>query len=55
MMPLRGSMVRRWKVLLGFAAAVVLLPIVLQSYTTASEIWIYGLPKGERTIRPITK
>ncbi len=43
MMPLLGAMVRRWKVLLGFAAAVVLLPIVLQSYNTASEIWIYGL------------
>ena len=40
---LRETIMRQWKVLLGFLAATVLLPIVLQSYNTASEIWIYGL------------
>lgn len=40
---LRENLTREWKVLLGFLAAAILLPIVMESYTSASEIWIFGL------------
>ncbi|MCZ6626949.1 MAG: branched-chain amino acid ABC transporter permease [SAR324 cluster bacterium] len=40
---LRENLSREWKVLLGFLAAAILLPIALDSYNSASEIWIFGL------------
>ncbi len=40
---LRENLTREWKVLLGFLAAALVLPIVMESYTSASEIWIFGL------------
>ena len=43
MQQLLENLTREWKVLLGFLAAAILLPIVLESYNSASEIWIFGL------------
>ncbi|MCZ6841542.1 MAG: branched-chain amino acid ABC transporter permease, partial [SAR324 cluster bacterium] len=40
---LRENLTREWKVLLGFLAAAILLPIGLESYNSATEIWIFGL------------
>ncbi len=38
-----NMLLRDWKVLLGFAVGIILLPYVLQSYNTASQVCIFGL------------